>query len=79
MKELREMQTVEEVDDLIGEIGRDMPGLRYYAEAGKFSAKDRAESPKLDAMCKALERRAEIAGQNGHSCDQNCGPSFTAS
>ena len=63
MKTLPEHYTVAEVDDLISEIERHTPGLRQRAESGECTAAKRAGDMKLDAMCRALERRAELQNE----------------
>lgn len=58
---LSELNSVEEVDAFIDQqICRDLPMLRADFEAGKYTPADCQESPKLDALRKALERRAEL-------------------
>jgi len=62
MKSLADLSTVEEVDDFIdNQICRHMPGLRARAESHEWIAEERAGDPKLDAVYKALERRAQLA------------------
>jgi len=62
MRELSGLSTVQEVDAFIDlEICRNLPlGFRTQVEAGNWSAEERSANPKLDAVCKALERRAEL-------------------
>jgi len=61
MKSLSELSTVQEVDAFIDEqICRYLPGLRKKAESREWTAGERAADAKLDAVCKALERRNEL-------------------
>lgn len=62
MRELSEMTLPSEVDAFIDEICRNMPPGWFHAraEAGSWTSKERAADPKLDAVCKALERRAKL-------------------
>jgi len=61
MKSLIEMCTAAEVDAFVdGQICRHLPALRAKAESREWSAAERAADPKLDAVCKALERRAQL-------------------
>lgn len=75
MIDIFQLYTLEQVDDFIDyEICRNLPGLRAKAESSKWTATERATNPKLDAVLKALERRAElleevrsgIRGSDGH-------------
>lgn len=64
MKRLEEC-TVTEVDWLIDHIGRNMPlGFEKLAMSGSVTKTERQNNQKLDAMCKALERRRELVGQS---------------
>lgn len=60
MKELSAMYTVAEVETLIDEICRHLPELRAKAESGTWTTEERATNSKLDAVCKALERRTVL-------------------
>lgn len=61
MKELHELHTLREVDALIDEIGRHLWfDLQARAKSRQWSPEERTVNPKLDAMLKALERRAEL-------------------
>ncbi len=64
MRELSQMLTVEEVDEFIEEICRNSPPeLLARAESRKWNTEERTADAKLDAVCKALERRAELASE----------------
>jgi len=63
MKDISELYTPAEVDARIDEICRNMPGLRAKVESGDYTAAERASDPKVDAVCRALERRAELEGE----------------
>lgn len=65
MRGLAEIYTVEDIDAFIEEIGRNDFNLLARAEARSYSAAERAADPKLDAMLKALERRAELTEEIG--------------
>ena len=66
MHPLSDLSTVQEVNDLIDEIYRNMPPeFRARVEMGHWGAAQRAEEPKLDAVCKALERRAQLLAEEG--------------
>lgn len=61
INDLSQLYTVKEVDDFIDhEICRDCPEIRTRAEGGRWTVEERAANSKLDAVCKALERRAEL-------------------
>lgn len=81
MQTLKEMSTTKDVDDFIKEICRHMPdpqGFRRKAETSDYTAAERAKDAKLDALCNALARLAEISAQNSSDCAQQCGPNFSA-
>ena len=65
MKNLEDLFTVRQVDEFIDEICRNLSpdacvALRARAEASNMTSTERAKEPKLDAVCKALERRVEL-------------------
>ena len=61
MQKLSELYTLDAVDDLIDEICRNMPpGFRRIVDSGTWSPEERARDMKIDAVCKALERRAQL-------------------
>jgi len=59
MREPSELHTPEDVDALIAEIGRYDPDLRNRAVEHLHSHTNSTD-PKLNAMCNALRRRAEL-------------------
>jgi hypothetical protein len=72
MKSPRECKTLKEIDDLIEETGRHMPQLEAEARSRNWSAAERAANFKIDAMCRALERRAELAAGGVHNHPGDC-------
>lgn len=60
MKNLSELYIVKDVDDSIDQMCLHCPGLRARAMSGEVTATERASEPKLDAVLKAFERRAEL-------------------
>ena len=63
MKEISEMVGVAEVERRITEMERHMPGLRERATSRVWTVEERTADPKLDTMCKALERLAVLKGE----------------
>lgn len=63
MKDPKALYTVAEADALIEEIGRHVLGLEGRVESRTWTAEERATDPKFDAMCGALERRAELEAE----------------
>ncbi len=71
MRDLCDMQTVQEVDDHIQVLCQNYPlGYRRSVEEGTLTPWDPDNNPKLQAVLLALERRAELAGasvfRDGH-------------
>lgn len=61
MNDLSKLETVSAVDDFIDhEICRNTSELRAKAESGDWTDEERVANPKLDAVLKALEWRAEL-------------------
>ncbi len=60
MKDLSQIYTIAEAEAFIEMVGRNQSGLRERAESRAWTAAERAAEPKLDAMCKALERLKEL-------------------
>lgn len=60
MKELSEMYGIKEIDELIEQILRNDASVLAVATSGRYTAEERAKSPRLNALCNALERRAEL-------------------
>ena len=60
MKDLEHMYTPSEIEALIEEIERNIPGLRAKATSQRWTLVAREADPKLGAMCKALERLEQL-------------------
>lgn len=62
MQNLKDLFTIKDVDDFIDyQICRYLPLLRAKVESRcDWSTAERAADSKLDAVCRALERRAEL-------------------